>query len=77
LAKSGSSMSVTLRTHCVRWPMSRSRRWSTSYTTYTAACPMCAESYGVIPHVYMVTSGPGSNATTSPRAVSKRRITGR
>ena len=26
--------------------------------------------YGVMPHVYMVTTGPGSKGTTSPRAVS-------
>ena len=31
-------------------------------------------SYGVMPHVYMVTTGPGSNGTTSRRAVSYSRI---
>jgi hypothetical protein len=30
----------------------------------------CAASYGVMPHEYIVTTGPGSNATTSWRAVS-------
>src|SRR4028118_297770 len=38
---------------------------------------MWVESYGVMPHVYMVTTGPGSKATTSPRAVSCRRTPGR
>ena len=46
------------------------RRWSRSKVRYTWAWPMWAESYGVMPHEYMVTTGPGSNATTSPRAVS-------
>jgi hypothetical protein len=31
---------------------------------------MCAESYGVMPHVYIVTVGPGANSTISWRAVS-------
>ena len=30
-----------------------------------AACPRWAASYGVMPHVYIVTTGPGSNGTTS------------
>src|SRR5918996_915413 len=35
---------------------------------------MWVESYGVMPHVYIVTVGPTSNGTISPRAVSKSRI---
>src|SRR6266540_593609 len=31
---------------------------------------MWVASYGVMPHVYIVTTGPGANGTTSPRAVS-------
>ena len=30
-----------------------------------AACPRWVASYGVMPHVYIVTTGPGSNGTTS------------
>jgi hypothetical protein len=32
---------------------------------YVAAWPMCAESYGVMPQVYIVTVGPGSKPTMS------------
>src|SRR5437016_1616883 len=64
-------MSVMLRTHCVRWPRSRSRRCSTSYSKKVAAWPTWPPSYGVMPHVYIVTVGPGSNGTTSCRDVSK------
>ena len=35
---------------------------------------MWVVSYGVTPQVYIVTTGPGSNATTDRRAVSYRRI---
>src|ERR1019366_4993158 len=69
-----SSTSVTLRTHLVSWPRSRRRRWSTSKVRYTAACPRWAESYGVMPQLYIVTTGPGSKATTSRRAVSYSRM---
>src|SRR5688572_21530620 len=37
---------------------------------------MWAESYGVMPHVYILTMGPGSNGTMSWRAVSKSQIIG-
>ena len=47
-----------------------SRRCSTSYWTYTVAWPRWVASYGVMPHVYIVTSGPGSKGTTAWRAVS-------
>src|SRR5436309_6319395 len=67
-------MSVMLRTHWVTWPRSRSRRCRTSKVTYVAAWPTCAASYGVMPHVYIVTIGPGSNGTTSRRAVSYNRM---
>ncbi len=39
-----------------------------------AAWPKWVASYGVMPHVYMVTSGPGSNGTTAWRAVSYSRM---
>ena len=39
-----------------------------------SAWPRWVASYGVMPHVYIVTTGPGSNGTTSWRAVSYRRI---
>src|SRR5207237_5915359 len=67
-------MSVMLRTHWVRWPRSRRRRWRTSYSRKVAAWPTWPPSYGVIPHVYIVTVGPGSNGTTAWRAVSYNRM---
>src|SRR5918998_1212917 len=35
---------------------------------------MWVASYGVMPHVYIVTSGPGVNGTTARRAVSYSRM---
>src|SRR5215472_15741170 len=70
-----SSTSVTLRTSFVSWPRSRSRRRRRSNVRYTWAWPMWAASYGVMPHEYMVTTGPGSKSTTACRGVSWRRIT--
>src|SRR2546421_13093300 len=38
---------------------------------YVAAWPRWVESYGVMPHTYMRTTGPTSNGTTARCAVSK------
>src|SRR4051794_36267539 len=70
LGRIESSTSVTLRTIRTSWPSSWSRRMSRSYARYVAACPRWVESYGVMPHTYIFTVGPGSNGTTLRAAVS-------